>query len=243
MANFIVTITGADDAVNPYDLIALSEKYEFVEWGILFSSTAYGKDRYPTIGWRKLLYAAAMSAGNMVNLSAHLCGRFVDERLASTSSIHTEVETFFRRIQFNRFNADNAHRILKYSTIAGAAVIVPYNSNTRSTLESIKPEYREHISVLFDGSGGRGISPTTWPESDPYAFCCGYAGGINEDNVENVLTELVKGNEKFWIDLETGARTNDDKFDIAKVERILEKASKFYGDKVEKEKSSIILLS
>jgi phosphoribosylanthranilate isomerase len=242
MANFIVTITGADDAVNPYDLIALSEKYEFVEWGVLFSSTAYGKDRYPTIGWRKLLYAAAMSAGNMINLSAHLCGRFVDERLYSRNSVHTEVETFFRRIQFNRFNKDNVEDVLQYSSMAGAAIIIPHNAYTNKAIDNMDPEYRGHLSVLFDSSGGRGISPVKWPEFDPYFFCNGCAGGISEENVESVLTELVKRKDKFWIDLETGARTND-KFDLPKVERILEKASKFYGDKTEPEKSSIILLS
>lgn len=38
-----VTITGADDAVEPAELQALSHEFPFVEWGILHSYKRFGE--------------------------------------------------------------------------------------------------------------------------------------------------------------------------------------------------------
>ena len=46
-----VTITGADDAVDPGALVALSAEFPFVEWGILFSKSREGEARYPSAEW------------------------------------------------------------------------------------------------------------------------------------------------------------------------------------------------
>ena len=47
-----VTLTGADESVEPMDLALLSDKYTFVEWGILFSQTRQGiEPRYPSYEW------------------------------------------------------------------------------------------------------------------------------------------------------------------------------------------------
>ena len=54
------------------------------------------------------------------------------------------------------------------------------------------------------------------PETEPF----GYAGGINPENVVDVVRELNDICETdFWIDMETGIRTND-KFDVKKCEEI-----------------------
>ena len=44
-------MTGADDSVDPKELFRISEKYPFVEWGILFSKSATGRYRYPSKEW------------------------------------------------------------------------------------------------------------------------------------------------------------------------------------------------
>ena len=51
-----VTITGADDSVDPLQLRALSLEFPFVEWGILVSHsnticTSYPKPRFPSPKW------------------------------------------------------------------------------------------------------------------------------------------------------------------------------------------------
>ena len=46
-----VTITGADDSIKATDLIPLSKRFPFVEWGILLSKNNEGSFRFPTRDW------------------------------------------------------------------------------------------------------------------------------------------------------------------------------------------------
>jgi hypothetical protein len=46
-----VTLTGADDDVDPQQLAEISQEYPFVEWGILFSQSKSGVERYSSIDW------------------------------------------------------------------------------------------------------------------------------------------------------------------------------------------------
>ena len=253
MANFVVTITGADDEINPADLVSLSKLYPFVEWGILFSkSTSYGTKRYPTRNWRSALYAEAMGGETMPNLSAHLCGEFAEDRLKYFEHVSTEVETFYRRIQFNRFNKDNRSAVEDYAAHCGAQVIIPINKKTSSVVDTIGVIVKPFISVLFDTSGGRGVDDGILPEDLPEFNMCGFAGGITEENIEDKLKQLSLryGEAPFWIDLETGARDLENNFSLSQVERILRKASPFHSAMnneillaPKKEESRIILLN
>lgn len=80
-------------------------------------------------------------------------------------------------------------------------------------------------SVLFDPSGGRGIEAFRWP-SPPIGCHLGYAGGIKPDQIVDTLKEIGVVDSPFWIDMESGVRT-DDKFDLAKVRQVLEAAKPF----------------
>jgi len=64
---------GADDGVNPSDLLSLSLKYPFVEWGILVSWKRYGTPRYPSPQWTQRLALAQRVSGTGA-FAAHLCG-------------------------------------------------------------------------------------------------------------------------------------------------------------------------
>jgi len=230
MSKFVLTITGADEDVDPMDLVALSKEYEFVEWGILFSATAAGTDRYPTKEWRSAFYDSIMSVPYKVNTSAHLCGSFVDQRLDTKDYLNTEVEMFYRRVQFNKFNDVNFKEILEYQAGTSTPVIFPYNTRTKPLIDNIQDKSR--TSILFDASGGRGVVASAWPDHVKGSFMCGYAGGLTEENIESNLAQLgaIYGDSPFWVDLETGARDLENKFSIAQVERILKKASGYYGE-------------
>ena len=77
----------------------------------------------------------------------------------------------------------------------------------------------EHISVLLDASGGQGINTDIEILNLPNKV--GYAGGINPDNVADKLTYLLDNcTSPFWIDMESGVRTND-WFDVEKVKQVL----------------------
>lgn len=239
MSNFSVTITGADNGVDPVKLDELGDMYPFVEWAILFSGSKEGQPRYPTVDWREQFYDVTCdreAAG--YHTAAHLCGITATRRLQTMGLFETEIERHFDTVQFNLFSPDNYPFVVDYAKRYEAThqVIVPFNKGTANILTSKDPEYWRTLSVLCDSSGGRGIACKEWPSNIPSHFverqAVGFAGGINEANIEAVLEGLVQLHEGkfFWIDLETGARDEKDRFDIDKVARILELASQFYDE-------------
>ena len=54
----------------------------------------------------------------------------------------------------------------------------------------------------------------------------GFAGGIGPANTQDVLNQVRALMRPYWIDMETGVRT-DNAFDVAKVEAVLRAAEPF----------------
>ena len=79
-----------------------------------------------------------------------------------------------------------------------------------------------NASVLFDASGGHGLTPATWPEPLD-DLPCGYAGGLGPDNLDHELRRLetVVGDRNVWIDMQSAVRT-ENRLDLAKARRCLE---------------------
>jgi hypothetical protein len=75
------------------------------------------------------------------------------------------------------------------------------------------------LSALVDCSGGTGLEIKSFPKTP--GLHLGYAGGISPDNVDGILSILKDYTEPYWIDMESGVRT-DDKFDLCKVRKVLE---------------------
>lgn len=95
-----LTLTGADDLVNPQELGIISEQFPFVEWAILFSDDREGNPRYPTKQWREEFYKVVPEC----NRSAHLCGKEVLIRLVEQDAALLNELKEYQRIQLN-FNA------------------------------------------------------------------------------------------------------------------------------------------
>ena len=241
-----VTITGADDKVDPELLDEIAREYSdklHVEWGILFSKSREGQPRYPTAQWRERFYWATLERGNYYSIAAHLCGKSVDTFLASYDFFENEVTMGFNAIQFNKLTLENRSQIFQFAEMRGENhdIILQYNSNTDILLNGFYEDEVPHaIKILHDASGGNGksyLETGGWPDApEPFAsrLAVGYAGGINPENVEQTLTELLKKHKDhkdgfFWIDLESGARTEDE-FDVGKVFDILDKAAKVIGE-------------
>jgi hypothetical protein len=206
------TISGADGAVNPLDLQDLSLRFPFVEWGILISHKREDTPRYPCRDWIWELQH------KRVRLAAHLCGK--DARDTIATGQHWSLRERFRRYQINGYETltPALSRVAEYTGII-------LQVRAEAHLERVAAEALSlpfsNGGVLFDPSGGRGIEAKAWP-APPDRCQLGYAGGIGPDNVEQVLHELLAVNRApFWIDMESGVRTNDD-FDLTKVERVLD---------------------
>jgi hypothetical protein len=79
------------------------------------------------------------------------------------------------------------------------------------------------VSVLFDASGGKGISPKSWP-SVPATLRCGFAGGLGPEILADELRRLerIVGDRAVWIDMQSRVRSEDGTvLDLAKVRACL----------------------
>lgn len=214
-----VTITGADDAVDVADLNAVAADYPFVEWALLLLPEGAGGRRAPSYEWItgfKALYQGAHKA-------LHLCGSALLGFIEGRAEI-LDLMRGFKRIQLNlEFGAvegryDPQHLLARMAAHPEFEFIIQYTEKRAGLLPSLAAI--AHHAILFDASAGRGVAPVSWPASLPGHFC-GYAGGINPDNIAAHLDLIARaGAEETWIDMESGVRS-DDCFDLDKVREVL----------------------
>ncbi len=224
-----VTITGADDKVDPDELVKLSAEFPFVEWGILFSATKMGSQRYP-----KIEYMRQLGGIESLNLSAHFCGHFAKDILENNFTwLIKALPKNFKRAQLNyNFKHSAGYRLFPLYTFLNTAnekaIIFQYNKSNKEVLDNfVMEDLPPTAHFLYDSSGGNGkviesIGPTIGSQYT------GYSGGITPDNIDDICRMITEDPEdvEVWIDLETGART-DNEFDLVKVRTILETANKY----------------
>lgn len=237
-----VTITGADDSVDPAQLRLLSEEFPFVEWGILVSKNSMGTRRFPTADWLHRFRSMTRS-GCHINASIHLCGRLVRGLLVGDTLIGDFYEWLdaFQRMQLN-FHAEGVEwklnklreAIEDCSDEGQREFIFQIDGNQGELLlrETIKDDSFDVSCVpLFDLSHGAGVLAHEWPKPilAPHTYH-GYAGGLGPDNLAEQIPLIgnAAGETPIWIDMETRVRSeNDGQFDLAKVRRCLEIAKPF----------------
>lgn len=218
-----VTITGADDLINPSDLIKLSKEYPFVEWGILFSKSKQGSERYPSLNWIEE-FLNQINEKNKVKISAHICGKYMRDILAGNNTLPLIVSKF-PRLQFNfkyfdeNVNEESFIDLLKTNYFENKEIIFQVrndvNDNFFYMLEKLFYQSKVKISALLDQSGGTGkeIDPNFKVFRSIFNTYYGYAGGINPTNIGTIIRSINEkgfGNEniKYWLDMESGVRTD-----------------------------------
>lgn len=204
-----ITFTGADDWTSIEDMQKLSAKYP-IEWGILFSPKRQGSDaRYPGgEAQSRLLWSG-------LRLSAHLCGEYGRKIMSGGSVVDISPVDLgcFNRLQVN--HPDPVP--FELTRFAGGW------SSARAIAQTRADSFPRDTSVdwLFDRSGGRGEAPTAWPVHPGGTRIVGYAGGISPENIRGVMSVLEQMSGRYWIDMESGVRT-DDRFDIEKCRAVCE---------------------
>ena len=228
-----VTITGADNNTVVADMLDISRKYPFVEWGILVSKNSEGTTRFPNRDWMHDLYICAQ---NNINLSMHICGTWTRQLMAGVLNF-SELPALFHRCQrvqinthaerlcstskmFEQLSSDKEHEFI--FQIDGINDHLHWAAKNRGL----------NCSGLFDLSHGAGILPSKWPIAPSIDNWAGYAGGIGPENVERELRKILFASKTdVWIDMETRVRTDDDKcLDLDKVTAVLNICAPFCND-------------
>lgn len=238
---FCISITGADDLVDPAELVRLSRSYPFVEWAVLYFPERCGHLRCPSDAWRANLAALRQDCG--LRTALHLCGTEVFREVLEHGvrpALAAELAAY-DRIQLNvsagpnRFSSAEVRAVYTSFAAAGVALILQRHADTAELVDMFITEHPAafhagELAVLFDASRGRGVAPARWPA--PLSVIglggsCGYAGGLGPDNIETAVVDVAEvvaqspiPRTRFWFDMETGVRT-DDLFDLAKVEMVL----------------------
>lgn len=220
----LVSMTGADDMVDPAELLALSIQYPLVEWAILSSQKREGTARYPSESWVETFHAVCPN----VQKAIHLCGRDVDDFLAEDARILAKVRKFDRiQLNFNqRAHPKNLDVLARVANSIEQTIIVQHNSANAMLWQELHDKVNR-LTVLFDASGGRGVVPEgDWPPIFPNTVC-GYAGGLGPDNVREALPAIAKqaNGNPCWIDMESKLRTDDDRFSLAACSSVLAQTS------------------
>ena len=224
-----VTITGADDGVDPRDLQLLSGEFPFVEWGVLFSAKRTGEPRYPTRGWTTALatYVPAHLGRQRMRLAMHLCGESARVTCEGSAISLKGLFPAFRRIQVNGYAPPSPGLVILSREWTVFEFVLQVRDESQLEKAAADLLAMRRASILFDPSGGRGLEAPSWP-SPPAGVAnrVGYAGGINPSNVERVLGRLNERPGAYWIDMESGVRTGD-RFDLALVRDVLVKCRPF----------------
>lgn len=223
----LCTLTGADDSIEHNDLISLSGQYQFVEWGVLFHSSRMGSGRYPSIAWIDTL-VMEMTQSPRAHFALHICGQDALHDFLHGNGSVSRIATYFPRIQLNLVAKKIDGDLLNAALIKHPAkVIITQHNGANEGLWQLLMGHSNH-AVLFDESGGRGISPLRWPNPLP-GKRCGYAGGLGPDSMESELPRIMQaaGTAPIWIDMEGNLRNSEDRFDLLLAQRCLSACSKY----------------
>ena len=203
-----IAFTGVDRAELKPGLAALSARYP-IEWGILIDDAQAGAALFPDASLRSQLVA-----GEPLRWAAHICGAQARAIVVEPhdSSLHL---AGFQRAQINHsFAGSNAEQIDK-------AAVFGRRQGVRTVLQCSQ-QFPDDARVdwLFDTSFGKGSAPNSWPTLPTRGAFCGLSGGLNQNNVRQVLEHIAPpADAVYWIDMESGVRSNG-WFDLAKCEAV-----------------------
>jgi hypothetical protein len=246
-----VTVTGADDCVEPKELVRLYEEYPYAEFGILVSrnNTPRGRPRFPCRDWiaalaRYLRENQRVPTSPDLPISVHVCGEWVRDVFRGwdlvdwlENIVDTEIVGHVSRWQLNTHR--EPHPIFPEGLVEhveglshdGRQVIFQLDqaNDHAVTICDLK---KLDVAVLHDLSCGAGILPDQWMPP-VRGLPNGYAGGLSPDNVASEvekISRLLDPGQLVWVDAETKLRTPDDRLSMSLVERFLEACRPYAAD-------------
>ena len=209
----MITFTGVDERTKLIDL----DGYSFssaprnmllipCEFAILYTANPEGRHRYPS---REFIeqYADEFHGFKAI----HICGQTARGQFRRGELDQLLLK--FDRVQINgKLETEDHAKRNQFKDFIDFIAQSPGNA-------FIPPNF----DVLCDASGGTGAPPAEWKRPTlQYNSKVGFAGGLRPGNIEREmpLIEAAAAGEPYWIDMETGVRT-DDWFDIEKVKAVV----------------------
>lgn len=209
-----ITITGADDNIAHDHLQFLCDKYPFVEFGVLLSMTRAGAPRYPSPDW-----ISALRKRKHIRYAFHLCGSIARDAMECSERFFSQYDDLPARVQLNGFPGDAPRAVEDLAKRRPGTEFIMQVRDFHSACWACETARNVlNVSALSDVSGGEG-KPAKY---SPVPSCrMGYAGGIGPSNVLDALERAhAVSPEGFWLDMESGVRTND-RWDDSKVKDVL----------------------
>lgn len=226
-----VSLTGVDDKTALPDLVTLSEMYPFVEWALLYVPHKEGAPRNPSQRWRQAFFEAQLPGYSAV----HLCGNLAFEQLLEDRLPRELLQADRLQLNINArkrdFTEDQVLEVYRHAMHLGPSLILQYHEDSAAIigkfLSGLSVLDRPRVHVLMDESRGKGKTPNAWfrPAVLEGIFC-GFAGGLGPDNIASVLGQIERSGKRYWPDMETGIRT-DNEMDVHKAGRVLAAARLF----------------
>lgn len=219
---FGITLSGLDEYGTPGFRDAIERhQFEKHEVGILYSEKRLGTTRYPEHKLINRLF-------ELPHVSLHLCGRAVYD-LIRKGRVSNELESLINiadRVQLNISATDwSPKTVAKNLNDVNSAMawIIQFGTGDETLKKCVEiADLLHNPHFLFDCSGGRGELPAFWPSISLPNM--GAAGGLNPDNVQQQLKMMYERGyirKGFWVDVESGIRTND-KWDWNKARKFIE---------------------
>ena len=221
------------------DIIDLGKKYPMAEFAIQAHPSKFSA-HMPRYVWFDTL--AHASRVNDINLAMHVNAEWRTE--ICHGNIPYEIKrmwdlkrdngkSIIGRVQVNinggkdsfRFYANKVADIIRaYPDIE---FIFQYTTRQRNRLKRLD-KMNVPFSMLFDASGGRGISPDTWRAPVMSNHKMGYSGGLSPENVADNLNKInmvLPLDYKTWIDAEGKLKDAETKqFDTVRAEQYIQNA-------------------
>lgn len=216
-----LTMTGVDERTTADFINGICDRYMHgsanrIEFAILRSPKVGQSPRYPTRDAIKRITDYVYPQ----RLAFHLCGRYAEMVFQNEWQELVDIIDFHHvnRVQVNskRADADSILMLQRFSAAIGKPVIMQWRGPMIPFMKGLQ--------VLQDRSGGTGKFDGLWSAPETLARNTGqyfgYAGGLTPDNVADALVDMKKaaGNLPFWIDCESGIRTDADWLSYAKCE-------------------------
>ena len=221
------------------DIIDLGKKYPMAEFAIQAHPSKFSAHMPRYVWFDTLMHAARV---NNINLAMHVNSEWRTE--ICRGKIPYEIKRMWDlrrnnglpvigRVQVNinggkesyRFYASRVADIIRaYPDIEFIFQYTPRQRRCINALDKMGAQF----AMLFDASGGRGISPKSWrrPVSENHKM--GYSGGMGPENVTDNLTKInmvLPANYTTWIDAEGKLKDPDTKqFDTLRAEQYIQNA-------------------